>query len=241
MSMNDTKIRFVYFDLGNVLVSFNRQRACEKVAALFAGDAAHVDRILNVDGLQNQLETGLISDPEFSAIVREKMRAAADSSVDTETFAAVTDEEVLIAISDMFTPIESMRDVLRDVRKTGIPIGILSNTCNAHWSWIHSQSYRVLEGPFDVCVLSYEERSMKPDRVIYDAAAGHAHRIANATPETILFLDDKEENVHAARQLGWQAEVCFGGDEAKQVLMDYGVLPNHATQNQTSLEAAPRS
>ncbi|EMI42360.1 HAD family hydrolase [Rhodopirellula sp. SWK7] len=241
MPPSSSEIRFVYFDLGNVLVAFDRRLACQNVANLFAGDASHVDNFLNIQGLQNKLESGQINEPDFAATVRQQMRAAAADGVDTTAFDNVGDEAILTAISDMFTPIESMRDVLRAVRQTGMPIGILSNTCNAHWSWVNSQAYSVLEGPFEVCVVSHEVQSMKPDRLIYETAADHAGKIANASPETILFLDDREENVLAAREHGWHAEVCLGGEEAEQVLLEYGVLPDKVLRNENSLEAAPRS
>ncbi|MCM2371013.1 HAD family hydrolase [Aporhodopirellula aestuarii] len=241
MPSSPAVIRFVYFDLGNVLVAFDRQLACQNVANLFAGDVEHVDEFLHIHGLQNELECGRISEQEFAATVRAKMLAAASDENLSATIAQIADQAILTAISDMFSPIESMRELLRSIRQSGIPVGILSNTCNAHWSWVHSQSYPVLEGPFDVCVVSHEVGAMKPDRLIYETATRRVSEFANVVPEEILFLDDKEENVLAARDHGWRAEVCFGGEEAEQVLLDYGVLANKVTRCETGLEAAPRS
>lgn len=219
--MTSTPIRFVYFDLGNILVAFDRDVAAHNVAKLFHADPtglelALVNEIMHDSGLQNQLETGLVSESDFAHTIRKSFPG---------TMAPVEDAAILRAISDMFTPIETMGDVLARVRQTGIPIGILSNTCNAHWSWVRSQSYGVLEGPFDVEVVSYQARSMKPDRVIYDVAQKRAREINEVNPEEILFVDDREENVIAARQIGWNAEVCWGGATAEEVLVRYGVLP----------------
>lgn len=236
MPLSLPTIRFVYFDLGNVLVSFDRAIACRNVANLFAGDERFVDEILHIEGLQDDLESGRVSESEFAAIVRAKMSSAmthgscgksGDAAVPAkdERAVEVEDEAILRAISDMFTPIESMRDVLAGVRRSGVRLGILSNTCNAHWSWVNSQSYAVLEGPFDVCVVSHEVKSMKPDAKIYQTAEFHAKQIAGAAAKEILFLDDREENVIAARQLGWNAEVCWGGQAAHDVLVRYRVLP----------------
>jgi len=217
------RIRFVYFDLGNVLVSFDRELVCRNLAGLFSGDERFVDEMLHVGGLQNDLESGRVSESQFAEIIRTKMSTAMCGELG-ETPPLVDDASILRAISDMFTPIESMRAVLASVRDAGFPIGILSNTCNAHWSWVNSQSYGVLEGPFDVCVVSHEVKSMKPDRLIYETAESHAKEIAGASPEQILFLDDREENVLAARQYGWNAEVCLGGQAAHDVLVRHGVL-----------------
>ena len=56
--------------------------------------------------------------------------------------------------------------------------------------------------------------AMKPDAEIYDAAEKAAH----VRPDRILFLDDKPENVAMARERGWKAEQCLGGDQAKAVI-----------------------
>ena len=66
---------------------------------------------------------------------------------------------------------------------------------------------------------------MKPDRMIYEVAEARARDINQAKPDEILFVDDREENVMAARQYGWNAEVCWGGATAEEVLVRYGVLP----------------
>lgn len=218
--MSTPKIRFVYFDLGNLLVTFDRDRASRNVAGLFASDPtdadiAIADERMRINEMHNALETGTITEAQFSQTLREAYRFEIEQ---------VSDAAIMRAISDMFTPIESMTDVLARVRATDTPIGILSNTCDAHWSWVDSQAYGVMAGPFDVVVLSYQAGSMKPDRVIYAVAEKRAAEYAGVNPNEILFVDDREENVSAASRFGWNAEVCLGGEAVEKVLVDYGVL-----------------
>ncbi|WP_404307390.1 HAD family hydrolase [Neorhodopirellula lusitana] len=237
--MTASQIRFVFFDLGNILVSFERERSFRNLTSLFEAESGYVDsngntvaanvkadEVLNQHELHNQLETGLISEAEFVQSIRDR-------------FAPVTgtddDQAILRAISDMFTPIETMQGVLSRVRESGLPIGILSNTCDAHWSWINQQSYNVMEGPFDHIVLSYEAKSMKPDHAIYIEAETHAARISGAQPNEILFLDDREENVAAALDRGWNAEVCWGGPTAEAALVRHGVL-SHQLLTETEMD-----
>jgi putative hydrolase of the HAD superfamily len=54
---------------------------------------------------------------------------------------------------------------------------------------------------FDVLVWSYQLRMAKPDPAIYL----HVLRELNTRPEETLFLDDKLDNILAARALGIQA------------------------------------
>jgi putative hydrolase of the HAD superfamily len=42
-----------------------------------------------------------------------------------------------------------------------------------------------------------------------------------AKPESTLFVDDKIENVEAARMCGWQAELCKGAAELRDILATY--------------------
>ncbi|EMB16860.1 MULTISPECIES: HAD family hydrolase [Rhodopirellula] len=219
-------IRFVYFDLGNILVSFDRNLASDNVADLFGGTREASDEILHVGGLQNQLETGLISEEEFAQAVRDAYATLVQPN------GMVATGDIMRAISDMFTPIESMVAVLQSLREAKVPIGILSNTCAAHWNWVNGRGWEIMSGPFDVQVVSYEAQSMKPDRVIYETAMKLASEClamrpgegdnAELRPEEILFVDDREENVEAALAHGWKAEVCLGGEQAIDVLRRHG-------------------
>ncbi|MCC9642573.1 HAD family phosphatase [Rhodopirellula sp. JC740] len=232
-------IRFVYFDLGNILVAFDRNRANENVADLFGGTAEASDEIMHTGGLQNQLETGLITDEEYAQAIRD----AYATVVPPDGHVATGD--IMRAISDMFTPIDSMVAVLESLRQASMPIGILSNTCAAHWEWVNNRGWEVLDGHFHAQVVSYEARSMKPDRVIYETAmklaaeclANHPAPTNNAPlrPEEILFVDDREENIDAARSHGWTAEVCLGGKQAIDVLRRHGLnVPLAATAKENA-------
>ena len=60
---------------------------------------------------------------------------------------------------------------------------------------------------------------MKPDSAIYDAA----EQAAEVAVESILFLDDRQENIDAANARGWRAHCCVGGVDAKLILSGYGL------------------
>ncbi|WDQ16843.1 HAD family hydrolase [Rhodopirellula sp. P2] len=221
-----TDIRFIYFDLGNILVSFDRNRANDNVADLFGGTREASDEILHASGLQNRLETGLITAEEYAQAIRDAYATLVGPN------GMVATGDIMRAISDMFTPIEPMVAALQSLRDAKVPIGILSNTCEAHWTWVNGRGWEVMSGPFEVQVVSYEAQSMKPDRLIYETAMNLASeclatrqgRDENAAlrPEEILFVDDRPENVDAARSHGWTAEVCLGGEQAIDVLRRHG-------------------
>ncbi len=208
--IEDQSIEFVYFDLGNVLVSFDAAIACQNIATLFGCSQQQADDVVYNSGLQDRFEHGAVSVADYSAEVRLGMNS--DSG-------QVSDEVIMEAISAMFTPIDSMAGVIAKTRQSGRRVGILSNTCEAHWDWIVRQKYRLMEGPFDVTILSCRVGSMKPDEPIYVAA----EQAAGVRAGAILFLDDKPENVQAAIERGWKAEQCFGGDQAVEALRKHGI------------------
>lgn len=201
---------FVYFDLGNVLWTFDEDRACRNAADVLGVSAGQVRDAVYESGLQNRFEHGRISTAGFLEALL----------VSLENPKPVSDPQLLAdALSDMFQPIEPMTAVIDQLRISGTRMGILSNTCDAHWNWILRQQHPMMAGLFDAVVLSFEVNAMKPDDQIYRAA----ELSAGVPSDQILFLDDKAENVRAAKQRGWQAEQCFGGDQAISVLERYGL------------------
>lgn len=210
-SETNREIEFVYFDLGNVLLSFDPLLACRNLANRFEITVQQAQGAVYDSRLQNRFEQGEISAEQFALSLRQQLGRSE---------AAMPTADVLEAISDMFTPIESMRGVLGKVRQSGCRVGLLSNTCHAHWDWITRQKYSVMDFSFEVTILSFQIGSMKPDDAIYQAA----EQAARVPVDQILFLDDKQENIEAAINRDWKAVQCFGGEQAIGALQAFGVL-----------------
>lgn len=204
-------IRFVYFDLGNVLASFDVQRACENVARRWSVDPGDVRRFIWDSGLQDRFEHGQVSVDEFAKTVRQSLNLDEASTPTTE---------LVDRLCDMFEPIVEMVDLVDDVRNRGVRLGILSNTCEAHWQWLTRAQYAALRGPFDHVILSYEHGLMKPHLSLYRIAADKTGEAA----ASILFFDDRPDNVAAAQASGWQAHQFTDASSAREVLRVAGVL-----------------
>ena len=95
-------------------------------------------------------------------------------------------------------------------------LALLSNTNVLHWGQIHSQTsvFRHFEHVF----LSYEIRHCKPE----PGAFGIVLERVPAAPADILFLDDMEQNIVAARRAGLRAVQVNGSTEVLAVLSDAG-------------------
>ena len=129
-SSGETKIEFVYFDLGNMLLSFDPMIACANVSNLFDVSADKVHEAVYETEQQTRYEHGELSGEEFASSIREQLGRNIEQ---------MPTPRLLDALSDMFAPIESMQQIVHQVQLTGIPFGILSNTCAAHWDWIGRQ------------------------------------------------------------------------------------------------------
>ena len=204
-------IEFVYFDLGNVLLAFDPNIACRNLAERFDIVVDQPWAAVYESGAQDRFEHGELSGEEFAEQIRQAVSLNADQ---------MPTPEILDAVSDMFTPINSMAAVLNAVQSRGLGVGLLSNTCHAHWDWICRQPFYLNEFRFDVTILSFEIGSMKPDQKIYHAA----EQKSGVSAGSLLFLDDKQENVDAAVARKWNAVRCHGGPEASLALQDYQVL-----------------
>jgi len=183
--------QFIYFDLGNVLFAFDRERAFRQMAAVCGATVQVVERVVIDSGLQEALETGRI---DWRAAHAEFSRQTGTTS-DPAALAA--------AASDMFTLRVEMLPVLAAIERTGCPTGLLSNTCDIHWRHLLDAGYAILPGRFVHRIVSHVAGVMKPDAGIYAAATAAA-----AVPaHTIFFCDDLPQHVAAARAAGWDAEL----------------------------------
>lgn len=188
------KIRFIYFDLGRVLLDFTHERGFAQIASLTGVSDEEVRRALFDTGLSDRYDTGEVSTAEFHREFCELTKTSP------------TVEELAIAWSDIFELIPATITLATSLKSAGHRIGILSNTCEAHWEFAANR-FRILGQIFDPVITSYEVGSMKPSRAIYDAATV---AVGNAKPDEIFFVDDRAENVEGAKQAGWQASLFQG-------------------------------
>lgn len=182
---------FVFLDLGNVIVSFDRERAHRQMAAVAGVPLATVRAALAATDLETRIERGAVDWRGFHAEFSRHTGTASDPA------------RLADAASDMFTLNVAMLPVIAGLSRAGIPVGILSNTCGVHWEHLCAKRLAVLPGAFAVTVLSHEVEAVKPEPAIYATAASRA----GVPPDHIFFCDDIPAHVDAARACGWDAEV----------------------------------
>ena len=184
---------FVYFDLGNVLVTFDHAIATRQLAELGHCTFDRAQYALFDSGLEIQYESGLLTDDQFTCELNRQL--------DTQLATA----DVIEAVSAIFEPNLAILPALEHIKASGVPMGLLSNTCDGHWQWIKRRAWATVENWFDPIVLSYEAKLMKPDPAIYDYCELQCQR----APQDIFFTDDRDDNIRIASACGW-ATYQFG-------------------------------
>ena len=198
---------FIYLYLGRVVVDFDHALAWQKVAAITGLAEADIEQFFTADDRPRRIETGLLA---WDTLHAEFVRAMA-VEVDVDALAR--------AAGDIFTLRVEMLPVIAAIERAGVPLGILSNTCDIHWQHLLRCRYGILPGGISPLVLSYEVGAMKPHPSIYEAAVAKA----GVPADRIFFCDDIPAHVEAARAAGWDAEVFTGARQLVEQLASRGV------------------
>lgn len=202
---------FIYFDLGNVLLLFDQTKALQQMSAVANISPEHVHAALVDSGLQDRYEHGSVSSQQYYEEFSKLTNTAADY------------DQLWLAGCDMFSLNYSVVPLLAHLRSAGYRLGILSNTCEAHWDFVGKGKYTVIQAYFDEYILSFEVGSMKPEPDIYKAAQARA----GVDASSIFFCDDREENVQGAREQGWDAELYTTPVRLAAALRSRGVEFNY--------------
>lgn len=193
-------MRFLYFDLGNVLIHFSQERGCRQMAKVAGVTPDQVHHALFETDLLEEVESGRIDDEAFYEAFCQLMGTRPPPA------------ELAHAGCDIFSINASMTPLVDSLRDSGVKMGILSNTCAAHWRFV-KEHFTILD-QFTIHATSFELGAIKPAPLIYEKAAN----LAGADPGDIFFTDDRMENVEGARQAGWDAVLFTGAADLAEEL-----------------------
>src|SRR5262249_4627740 len=128
-------VQFIYFDLGNVLCPFEREKEVRQVAEVSGVDEGKVHEVLlGEQGILWRAERGELDDRGVHAEVCR----LTGSRVEMGTF--------LRANADIFTLNGELVPVVAQLEDAQIRLGVLSNTCSSHWGILSDGRYAILRG-----------------------------------------------------------------------------------------------
>jgi FMN phosphatase YigB (HAD superfamily) len=195
-------IRNVVFDIGWVFVHLNHRPFLDFLSA-HGADAPDLDSVLVRIALEDH-ESGRMD----GRGLLERCAALAPRPMSLEDARA--------RWVDMFELRPEMVDLARRLSER-YRVYLLSNIGDLHWEHLSReyQLHRVGHGALP----SYIAGVMKPHDGIYV----EAERRFALTPAQTVFIDDRSENIEAARRRGWRGIVHGGYDTTVGALRELGV------------------
>lgn len=201
----------IIFDLGNVLVPFDWNRAIKRLQP----------------GLPPRFVTMIVHDEKsFRQIFLQHALALETGRMDFQTFWGLTTQEIGLKMA-----LEEFRDVWCDIFEihesvVGLAerltenygVWLASNTCREHFEWIRDRFPNI--GFFQGVALSYELGLMKPSREYFERAL----ELFGIDPFRSIFIDDIPENVEGARRVGMRGIVFTGYHELMKEFEELGVF-----------------
>lgn len=198
-------IQAVIFDIGNVLIEWQPERYYDAVI----GEARRKEMFATVDlhGMNDEVDRG----GDFKQVIYDT----------AETYPQFRDEirmwhDNWLDLAKPAIP-HSVR-LLRALRAKGVPVFALTNFGIGTWD-IATPVYDFLS-EFDHAYVSGHMGLIKPDAQIYEQVEAHC----GLPPESLLFTDDRADNIAAAQARGWKTHLFQGPQGWADCLISHGLL-----------------
>ncbi len=181
----------IVFDLGGVILPLNKERSLQSFAKLLPGLSGPSPEDQD---FFDQFERGHLGIQAFLGQLSERLNSP--------------EPEVLSAWQSILEPIPAQHLEWLEALSQRYPLFLLSNTNELHISWVYEHLERdhglkAFGNLFQEVFLSYEMGMRKPSADIYLKA----QELSGFSAAELLFIDDLQDNVQAARLAGWQARL----------------------------------
>lgn len=199
-------ITTIIFDIGNVILHFDYLRAARRFEEATQLPLETIEKHFYFSELERLYSKGKVSSDGFFDTLKREL----DLKIDFETFAAIW--------NDIFWLNHSVEDLIKAL-KGKYRLAAITNTTDLHFRyWL--DNFPVL-GLIEKFFPSHELGMRKPDPELFRAAL----KELNAKPEETVFVDDMEENAHAAQALGMRTVHYRSTEELISEFSKLGILP----------------
>jgi HAD superfamily hydrolase (TIGR01509 family) len=227
-------MKHIVFDLGNVLLNINSDESIKKLSFITGADSKTVLEIMIKTSEKSGYEKGFCSDSDFYYASLKNLFKIRNNKSTTNTRAITTFSSVqnktenLAAFkkklsfnlfynlwNNIFTPNIEMFNIIAELAPK-YSLTLLSNTNKMHFDFCINK-WPILK-MFENYVLSYNLGYIKPQREIYRYLI---NTCLKTNPENIIFFDDLEENINAAKDTGINAHVYSSPEDVKKKISDF--------------------
>lgn len=207
MAARLSELDTIIFDLGEVIVDLDPQAVISEFSRLTHADGNEVRNLIVQSNYLNEYETGQLTDQQFV------------DAVNTLFNTSVTLEEFRYAWNLMIKEIPDRRLALLKKLMETHQVLLLSNTNNMHEErfdkQVKKQTGQRMKDHVHTAYYSHHMGHRKPDRSIYEVVIAEQQ----LNPAKTLFLDDRIENINAAKQVGLQAIQVLHPDQIFELLI----------------------
>ncbi len=202
-----TEERVVVFDLGNVLIEWDRKNLYSKIIS----DPVELDYFL-----ENVLTLDVNAELDRGTPIGEVAAAVAERHPDYRELVMAYAERWKETLGGV---ISGTVEILEELSTLGVRLLALSNWGSDTFASIEAD-YWFFE-LFDGMVISGREGVVKPDRHIFDLICARY----DFKPSEAVFIDDSSANIVAAMTLGFDALLFDSPALLRQQLIYRGLLP----------------
>ncbi|MEI8350202.1 MAG: HAD-IA family hydrolase [Candidatus Omnitrophota bacterium] len=203
------------FDLGKVLFDFDYHIALNKLEHKLDVPAKTVVDELFYNNFATDFEKGLVATDDFYRKFKNKFASR------------ITYEEFVDIWCEIFTPKPDIISLVGRLRLC-YPVYLISNINELHFNHLYAKHPEVFS-LFDDLLLSFRLKSLKPEKEIYEAL----QKKCGCAYSDIVYIDDREDLIREAKQLGLQCILCTDYNALTKDLTDYGVLIPSDTETET--------
>ena len=199
-------IRNIVFDMGNVMLRFDPKLFMERVGVTEPEDQKLIQQELFRSLEWVQMDRGTKTEAEVLEIVEKRLPEHLHDAL----------EELLLRWERPILVIPGMAEFIRDCRRAGYGIYLLSNASkrlHSYWKSIPGHEY------FDGEFVSADYQLVKPQQAIYQKFC----QVFGLDPKECLFIDDMPLNIEGAVTAGWQGIVFHDVEDLRKKAYEIGV------------------
>jgi len=201
------KITALIFDLGGVVFNFSFDNTFDIWSVETGKNADELKRRFNFsDSNFEKFERSDITRMQFIDSISKQL----DFKFDFKTFEKGWNSIYMESIQDM-------DQLLMDLKKQ-FRLVALTNTNEIH-AEVWKKKYKDILQHFEKVFCSYEIRTRKPETKAFQVVLNYL----NLSPNETIFLDDKEEFINGAKQLGINTILVTSFNQMLQELKEYNV------------------
>lgn len=198
-------INAVIFDIGNVLIEWQPERYFDRLIG--AARRKALFGAVDLHAMMDRIDAGGV----FGDVVEQTARAHPDWASEIRHFRDHWTELAQPVIAHSVRLLNALKDC-------GVPVFALSNFGAQNFPLSRAQFPFLNQ--FDRHYISGEMGLIKPDPAIYAAVEADCA----LPPQSLLFTDDRADNIAAAAARGWQVHLFDGAPGFAQTLVTAGLL-----------------